>query len=174
MQTNETPFYDQSENTTDCCPKFNPEGWDEQTLHFENKKFVRAKTRSLMHVPINMGPVFNRTFKAIQGANANDDDHALVLSRDLSAWSAEHLFSVEADVPGQKMIRLSGHYRTKVFEGPYPQAPKWEEAFEEELERGGYDVDEVYFFYATCPKCAKAYGKNYVIAVAKVERELEA
>lgn len=174
MKTNETPFYDQSENTTGCCPKFNPEGWDEQTLHFENKKFVRAKTRSLMHVPMNMGSVFNRTFKAVQDAGANDDDHALVLSRDLSAWSAEHLFSVAADVPDQQMVQLSGDYRTKVFEGPFPQAPKWKKAIEGELEQSGYDVDAVYFFYTTCPKCAKAYGKNYVIAVANVERKIDA
>lgn len=28
MQRNETPHYDASVNTTGCCPKFNPEGWD--------------------------------------------------------------------------------------------------------------------------------------------------
>ncbi|MCV3205496.1 hypothetical protein OHD62_06965 [Mesorhizobium sp. YC-39] len=28
---------------------------------------------------------------------------------------------------------------------------------------------EVYFFYTTCPKCAKAYGKNYVVGVAAVD-----
>ncbi len=169
MQTNQTPLYDQSENTTGCCPKFNPSGWDSRSLHFENKKFVRAKTLSLMHIPINMGPVFTRTFNAIQDAKANDDAHALVLSRDVSPWSGEHLFAVEADVPGQNMVYLNGDYRTKVFEGPYPDAPKWEDAFEDELEQEGFDVDEIYFFYTTCPKCAKTYGKNYVIAVAKVE-----
>ena len=26
-----------------------------------------------------------------------------------------------------------------------------------------------YFYYTTCPKCAKVYGKNYVVAVAEVE-----
>ena len=24
-----------------------------------------------------------------------------------------------------------------------------------------------YFFYTTCPKCAKAYGENYVVGVAE-------
>lgn len=27
---------------------------------------------------------------------------------------------------------------------------------------------KVYFFYTICPKCAKYYGKNYVIGVAEV------
>ncbi|WP_455707283.1 hydrolase [Mesorhizobium sp. ORM8.1] len=28
---------------------------------------------------------------------------------------------------------------------------------------------DVYFFYTTCPKCAKAYGKNYVVGIATVD-----
>ena len=51
MQTNAFPVYDTSENTTGCCYRFNPKGWDNQLLHFENKKFVRATTRSAMHIP---------------------------------------------------------------------------------------------------------------------------
>ena len=30
------------------------------------------------------------------------------------------------------------------------------------------DLDTTYFFYTTCPRCAKHYGKNYVVGVAKV------
>ncbi|TIP13974.1 MAG: hypothetical protein E5X73_02440 [Mesorhizobium sp.] len=33
MKTNETPRYDASVNTTGCCPKFNPAGWDATSLH---------------------------------------------------------------------------------------------------------------------------------------------
>jgi hypothetical protein len=51
MQTNALPDCDMSVNTTGCCPKFNPQGWDAQELHFRDKPFVRATTRSLMHVP---------------------------------------------------------------------------------------------------------------------------
>jgi len=171
MDTNRTPTYDPSDNPTGCCPRFNTEGWDGADLHFEDKRFVRAKTRSLMHIPMNMGPVFNRTFGHIMDAGANDDAQSLVLSRDLSAWSAEHLFAVTKDVPGETMVNLSGDYRTEVFEGPYREAPKWIEAFEAELDAEGLDVDETYFFYTTCPKCARTYGKNYVVAVAKVEPE---
>lgn len=171
METNEIPFYDQSDNPTGCCPRFKPDGWDEQSLHFESKPFVRAKTRSLMHVPLNMGSVFKKTFNAIQSSDANDDEHMIVLSRDLSPWSAEHLFAVSHDFLGQKITHLTGDYRTKVFEGPYREAANWGEAFEEELEGKDLDPQEIYAFYTTCPKCAKAYGKNYVVMVAKVGPE---
>jgi|GEM_PF-6162261 len=58
MQINEWPRYDISINTTGCCPKFDPEGWDRQDSHFRDKPMVRAVTMSAMHVPLNMGRVF--------------------------------------------------------------------------------------------------------------------
>lgn len=33
----------------------------------------------------------------------------------------------------------------------------------------GKHVKKTYFFYTTCQKCAKFYGKNYVIAVSEIE-----
>lgn len=85
MQTNETPRYDASVNTTGCCPKFNPEGWDGQELHFTDKRFVKAATRSVMHVPMNMGSVFARVNKHIEDAGASDTDQFIVLSQDISS-----------------------------------------------------------------------------------------
>jgi hypothetical protein len=32
----------------------------------------------------------------------------------------------------------------------------------------GRDIEKMYFFYTTCPKCAEHYGKNYVVILAKV------
>ena len=32
----------------------------------------------------------------------------------------------------------------------------------------GKRLDTLYFFYTTCPKCAKAHRKNYVDGVARV------
>lgn len=31
-------------------------------------------------------------------------------------------------------------------------------------------LQKLYFFYTTCPKCAKHYGKNYVVLLAQVYR----
>ena len=167
MEVNELPTYDMTDNPTGCCPRFDPEGWDGQELHFEEKLFVKAKTKSVFHVPINMGAVFKKTFDAIQSAEALKDDDVIILSRDPSAWSAEHYFSVARDVPGQEMVRLSGEFLTKVFEGPYKNAPSWQRELEAHVQRQGKELKTTYFFYTTCPKCAKHYGKNYVVGVAE-------
>ena len=169
METNALPKYDMSDNPTNCCPRFNPKGWDEQELHFKDKLFVKAKTRSILHIPINMGSVFPKTFSAIEKANAKDDNNFIVLSYDPSSWTGEHYFSVNKNVPGQEMNRMTGDYLTKVFEGPYKNAPKWEKEMEAFVENKGKHVKKTYFFYTTCPKCAKFYGKNYMIAVSEIE-----
>jgi len=167
MQTNETPVYDRSDNPTGCCPRFKPEGWDGQELHFDKKPFVRASTISLFHVPLNMGSTFGKTWEAIQRAHA-ETERFLVLSHDESAWHAEHLFAVDRDIPGAQMVHLSGDFLTKVFEGPFSQARAWCAAMEDFALQRGKTVRNQYFFYTTCPSCAKVYGKNYVVAVAEV------
>jgi hypothetical protein len=137
-------------------------------MHFDNKLFVRAKTRSLFHIPMNMGSAFKRTFGDIRAAGAQSEEEFVVLSRDLSPWSSEHYFAVTKDVQGHEMVRLSGEYLTKVFEGPYKDAPKWEAKMETMVEGRGHAMEKIYFFFTTCPRCAKFYGKNYVVAVAKL------
>ena len=83
-----------SDNETGCCPRFNPGGWDGQDLHFKDKLFVKAKTVSLFHIPLNMGSVFPKVLKAIEGSEAAKWDEFIALSYDPSPWRGEHFFSV--------------------------------------------------------------------------------
>lgn len=167
MELNKTPRYDDSDNPTGCCPRFEPEPWDDQELHFKNKLFVRATTRSLLHIPINMGRVFQKTFNAIEDAGALDIDQFVVLTRDLSPWKSEHYFAVSREVPGEEMVHMSGDFITRVFEGPFKESPKWYHQMQEMMEKVGKKAEKVYFFYTTCPNCAKVYGKNYVVGFGK-------
>jgi hypothetical protein len=170
MKQNAVPHYDMSVNETGCCPRFNPEVWDEVTLHFVDKPFLRATTKSANHVPMDMDEVFTRVHQHMSAADAIDDDNTLVLSRDLSASLGEHLFAIpdDVEVPDEERISLTGDFITRVFEGPYEQAGSWMGAMIQAAKDQGGDGEEVYFFYTTCPKCAEFYGKNYVVGVARV------
>lgn len=168
VKTNALPKYDMSDNPTNCCPRFKSEGWDEQDLHFKDKLFVKAKTRSILHIPLNMNTVFPNVLGAIENAGAISEDNYIVLSYDPSPWTGEHYFSVNKDIPGQQMVTLSGDYLTKVFEGPYKKVPDWEKEMEVFVNRKGKQAKKIYFFFTTCPKCAKYYSKNYVVAIAEI------
>ncbi|MGX8012412.1 hydrolase [Mesorhizobium sp. ORM8.1] len=101
-------------------------------------------------------------------AGASAEDQYIVLSRDLSAWTSEHLFSVSKAVPEEEMTPLTGDFVTKVFEGAFKQVRGWHEEMLELARQRNPKASDVYFFYTTCPKCAAAYGKNYVVGVAKI------
>ena len=66
------------------------------------------------------------------------------------------------------MVRLSGDYLTRVFEGPFKKMPEWENEMTSLVESRGRKINKMYYFYTTCPKCAKVYGKNYVVGVAEL------
>jgi len=168
MQTNAFPTQDISDNTTGCCPRFHPQGWDNKHLHFEDKKFLRATTRSAMHIPWNMGSVFTRVQTRIEDENAADRATEIVLSRDISPWEAEHFFAVDKDVAGEEITTLSGDFMTRVFEGPYRRAKDFSHDMEVAAKAMGLTAKRVFFYYTTCPKCAKAYGENYIVGVAEV------
>lgn len=66
------------------------------------------------------------------------------------------------------MAKLTGDFVTKVFEGAFEQARDWHQEMLELARQRNPKASDVYLFYTTCPKCAAAYGKNYVIGVAKI------
>lgn len=146
MEINTLPKYDMSDNPTHCCPRFKSEGWDGQELHFKDKLFVKAKTRSIFHIPINMGSVFSKTLSAIESADAMNEDDFIVLSYYPSAWNSEHYFSVSKEVAEQEMVHMTGDYLTKVFEGPYKNVPKWEKEMGEFVDSKGMKTKKNVFF----------------------------
>ncbi len=168
MQTNRLPEYDDSVNLTGCCARFDPEGWDDQVLHFKDRLFVRATSVSLAHVPLNMGKVFTRVLGHIAKAGAQDPHQMLVMSRELSAFQDEHLFAVTGPVPGEEMTRISGDFVTKVFEGPYSAVGRWHKDMLAQAKALGKTARSVAFYYTTCPSCAKVYGRNPVVGLVEV------
>ena len=167
MNENELPHYDQSDNRTGCCPRFNPGGWDRRHLHFRDKLFARTFTNAIFHIPTNMGRVFERTFAALEAADALDPNDMVVLSRDLSPWRSEHLFAASRPVPGLEMVKLTGDFDTEVFEGAYRSVGDWQKELVARVASAENATPLAYFFYTTCPRCAKVYGQNFVVSLAE-------
>ena len=168
METNHVPAIDWSKIQPGCCcPEFDPVAWDNLDLHFRDKQFVRTTTHSAFYVPLDMAAKFARTFEAIKKAQA-DEKEFVVMSDDSSMWHGEHYFNVSREVPGADNVVLSGDYLTHVFEGPYRDAPKWVGEMRRLVEACGKRMGRLFFYYTTCPKCAKRTGKNYVVGIAEL------
>jgi len=152
-----------------CCPKFDPNKWDQKETTWKDKLFVKDSNFAIFHVPVNLGSVLKRMSKKINAADASyPSTEYLILSHDPSLWKTEQYVAVTKEVPDMENIKLSGTYLTKVFEGPYSEARNWVNEIQEYVVAKGKEIKKLYFFYTTCPKCAKEQGKNYVVAFAQV------
>jgi hypothetical protein len=154
-------------NADECCPRFVPEPWDGKTLTWDDRRFVKDRVTSLFHIPLNFGAVMKRNAAKIEAADA-DAETQVVLSDETSLWGADVYIEVDKDVPNAQMATLSGTFLSKVFEGPFSNMRKWIEEMKAFVQAQGKDLDKLYFYYTTCPKCAKKYGKNYVVLLAKI------
>jgi hypothetical protein len=157
--------YDNSE--TGCCARLDPALWDEKSVTWDAKPFLRDHIREFLHIPLNYGSVISRDNAAIEEASAYPED-PLWLTEEVSPWGSDIYLAVDRDVPGATVERISGTFLTKVYEGPYRDAGKWAQAMEEYVRSQGHEVDKMYFYYATCPRCAKKFGENRVVLFAKV------
>ncbi len=153
---------------TGCCMPFDPDPWQEKEIVWKDKLFVKDRVKSFLHVPLNMGSVIVKNMSLIAKAGAGSKQQ-LMLADENSLWGSDLYIDVAREVPEAEMTKISGTFLTKVFEGPYNHAGKWAKEMESFVKGKDKEIKKLYFSYTTCPKCAKAYGKNYAILFAQVD-----
>ncbi len=153
---------------TGCCPRVNPELWQEKVLDWKDKRFIKDSVRTFMYIPLNFGGVITRMMKKVEAAGAKSPDN-LCLSDHTSKWNMDLYLAVDKEVEGAENVTLNGKYLTKVYEGDFKDTGKWGEDFKKYAEAKGYKIKKWYMWYTTCPKCAKVYGHNYVVTIAEIE-----
>ncbi|OGY21184.1 MAG: hypothetical protein A2126_02655 [Candidatus Woykebacteria bacterium GWB1_45_5] len=152
---------------TGCCKRFDPAPWQEKEVTWQDKLFLKDHVRSFLHIPLNMDQVMTRDLKLIEDAKAFGSEQ-LMLSDEKSLWGSDIYISVVKEVPGATMEKISGTFLTKVFEGPFKNIGSWIKEMKAYMSSKGKEIKKLYFGYTTCPACAKAYGKNYVVLLAQV------
>jgi hypothetical protein len=150
----------------ECCPKFDPALWDGKIFEWDNKKFIKDKVLTLFYMPINFGSAMTRSVKKIEEAGAKMLE-GMVLSEHTSMWNMDLYLAVDKEIPNAENTTLSGKFLSKVYEGNFKDTGIWMKDFESYAKGKGIAVKKTYMWYTTCPKCAKKYGKNYVVIVGK-------
>ncbi len=148
-----------------CCPEFDPKAWDDRLHEWNEKHFIRDKVFTFLHIPVNFGAAMRRFDKKVTAAGAGMPDW-LCLSHHTSMWNMDLYLCVDKKVEHAENIMISGKHYSRVFEGPYKDAGKWQKEFAKELKDKNMASSKTYTWYTTCPKCAKKYGKNYVVLFA--------
>lgn len=92
----------------------------------------------------------------------------MCLSDHTSKWNMNIYMAVDKEIPGSNTVRLSGRMLSKTYEGPFRDTGKWCKDFQSYAKGKGLEIKKWYMWYTTCPKCAKKYGKNYVVIMARI------
>jgi hypothetical protein len=149
-----------------CCPEFDPAPWDGQTFEWHDKRFIKGRVFTLFFMPLRFGSLMRRLMGLVETAGAETPDY-LALSDHTSPWNMDVYLAVDRTIPGAENTTLSGTFVSKVYEGPFQKTKEWMKDFESVTAAQGLAIDKTYMWYTTCPKCAKKYGKNYVVIVGR-------
>lgn len=153
---------------TGCCPKFDPDRWDNKYFELDGVPMIKVTGRSILYVPFNIGSIMSKTQEIIDASGAGAKDKYLILAHDVSPWKCDYYFMVAGPIEGQENVTLKGRFISKVYEGEFSAMKGWAKEMKQFVEEEGYGLKTLYSFYTTCPKCAKIYGKNYVVLLAEV------
>jgi hypothetical protein len=157
----------QATETQECCPKFDPAPWDDKMHAWDSKRFIKDKVRTLFYMPLNFGSVMKRAMRTLQETGTTMPE-SLCLSDHTSRWNMDVYLGVDKEVKGAQNTTLSGKFYSRVYEGDFKNTGEWCTDFESQAKAKGFEIKKWYMWYTTCPKCAKKYGKNYVVVVGQV------
>jgi hypothetical protein len=160
-----------TEQQDECCKLFNPCKWDEQEHEWRDKQFIKSSLPQFFHFPLpgTYGKTIGKLWKMAEETNAAPPmEDFLLLAYDPSPWKSDIYLNVIKDVPGADNVRLSGKFISKVFDGPFNKVPQYIRDMDIYLANRHMLALKYYIYFASCPKCAKKYGHNYIVAFAEV------
>lgn len=152
---------------TGCCPRFDAALMDEHEFTWQDKRFVRGHVISFAHMPLNFGRVMTRLQKRIAQAGGKIQG-GLILSSEKSSWGTDVFVAVDKEIPEMEMQYISGTFLVRVFEGEFREMQTFIVKMRDYLAEKRKQSSRWFFFYPYCPKCAKAYGTNYVAIFAQI------
>lgn len=122
-----------------------------------------------MFMPLNFGGAMRKMNALVEKAGADIPDW-LCLSDHTSKWNMDLFLAVDREIPGAENTVLTGKYFGRVYEGPFRDTGKWTEDYKAAAKERGLEIKKWYMWYTTCPKCAKKYGKNYVVIICEIHQ----
>jgi len=153
---------------TECCPKFDPIPWNDHVFEWDEKKFIKDKVNTFFNIPMNFGSAMKRLVAKMKNSGV-ESPNWICLSNHTSKWNMDVYVEVEKEIPDATNTTISGKFFSKVYEGSFSDTSKWCKDYKEHAKHLDLKIKKWYMWYTTCPKCAKKFGKNYVVILGEIE-----
>lgn len=149
------------------CRQLDPAAWDSKEFDLSRRYFIKGRVTSIFHMPLNIAAVIARLVKQAEAAGAMPGEY-FALTDESSLWGADFLMEVTKSVAGADNELVTGRWLAKVFEGQYSKMGEWIGQMKAELKKRNREMGRLLFYYSACLKCAKKFGKNYVVIFAQI------
>ncbi len=153
--------------TTECCPPFDPEPWDKQELHWENRRFVKDRVRSLLPHPAEHRHIGTARYRP-DSSGRHFPETMVILSNENSLWGADVYIEVTKDIPvptwrpsPERSSRRSSRGRIETLENGSKRCRITSGAKARERSNSTSSTPPA-------PSVQKKCGKNYVAILAQV------
>lgn len=146
----------------ECCAPFDPLLYDDKVFNWKNKKFIKVPVKTFFYMPLNFGAAMEKIGSYIELTS-------ICMSEHTSKWKMNVYAEVVDIIPDFENAMLSGKFYFKVYEGKFSNTGKWMKDFAKQAINKNLVIKKTYMWYTTCPKCAKKYGKNYVVVIGECE-----
>ncbi|MEI8048975.1 MAG: hydrolase, partial [Bacteroidota bacterium] len=131
-----------------CCPEFDPALWDDKTVEWTNKTFIKERVATFFYMPVNFGGKMTKLTKTVDEAGATVPDW-LCLSDHSSKWNMDLYLAVNKNIQGANNTTMSGKFYFKVYEGSFNETGKWCKDAESTVKSKGQNVKKMYMWYTT-------------------------
>lgn len=149
------------------CPRLVREEWDRQTHPWDKKPFYALPYRSFFGWPLNLA---RQTAAAVDLLSKRGllDSVPINFAVNEQARGGTLLIAIKRHVKDLETRAISGQFMSFFFEGKYPERPHWIRQVYRYGRANHLNFQELYFWYATCPTCAKKQGYAQVVIFGKI------
>lgn len=154
---------------SNCCPEVRKEDW-EYVQHEWNKYFLEGNVFQLFRMPLNYGSVLKKLAAAAKARNWDKHGNPLVLTQETGFFSMQMLLELfRPDPKADGVVFFSGSFISHYYEGPYSGLGKAVQELDDYVTKAtGLPPKDYFFWYTTCPKCAKERGNPVTVIFARI------
>ena len=137
-----TKLYD---SETGCCKRFNPAPWQDKTIKWKNKLFLKGSLICFFYMPLGFDKFMRQSTERIAQSGALAKTPILLYDA-RSPFGADVYIAIEKEVPGSPTERISGTFLSKVFEGGFEKSGEWTGEMKKFVASKGKKLRKLYFF----------------------------
>ncbi len=149
------------------CPRLVREEWDRQIHQWDKKPFYALPYRSFFGWPTNLA---RQTAAAVDLLSRRGLLESIPINFAVNeqSFGGTLLISINRNVKDLETRAISGKFMSFFFEGKYTQRTDWIRQVYRYGRANNLNFHELYFWYATCPTCAKKQGYAQVVIFGKI------